>query len=160
MQGLSLLTSVFCDLPKGNKLMKKRVVVVEDDIQTAELVRIILEQAGYEVVNHYHGVDAMNYLKKESVDLVLLDIRLPGYDGFEILYWLRSESHQKTTPVIMLSADVMSNSQQWAEDLGANDYVCKPFQLDDFINRINAAIETAVIPWPTFSPSWHYAAAH
>ncbi len=147
--------------------MKKRIVVVEDDTQTAELLKIILDGAGFEVVNLYHGVDAVRFLEKEKFDLVLLDIRLPGYDGFEILEWLRTQSDKKAVPVVMLSADVMTNSRLRASDLGAVDYVCKPFQIDDLVNRIGAAMETAastahttgVFPWPAFTPTWQHAAA-
>ena len=140
--------------------MKKRVVVIEDDIQTGDLLRLILEQAGFDVINHYHGVDAIDYLTNERADLVLLDVRLPGYNGFEILKWLRSDSNHYATPVMMLTVDAQVASQRQAIDLGANDFVQKPFQVDDLVNRIWAAMETAVIPWPTFSPNWQYAAAH
>lgn len=139
--------------------MKKRIVVIEDDDQTAKLIKIILEGAGYEVANLYHGVDALQYLAKESFDLVLLDVRLPGYDGFEILNWLRTKSGRKATPVIMLSADVMKSSHQRAFDLGAADYIDKPFQLDDLVNRIERVLKTAVFVWPTFSQNWQPRAA-
>ncbi|KAA3664286.1 MAG: response regulator [Chloroflexi bacterium] len=140
--------------------MKKRIVVVEDDVQTAELMRIILDDAGFDVVNLYHGVDAVRYLEKEKADLILLDIRLPGYDGFEILERMHTNGMKQTAPIIMLSADVLSTSRQHAFDLGATDFVNKPFQINDLLNRITMAMETAVFPWPTLSPNWQHAPAN
>ena len=100
------------------------------------------------------------YLEKNNADLVLLDIRLPGYDGFEILERMHTDNSKRAIPTVMLSADVMNSSRQHALDLGAKDFVNKPFRIDDLLNRIEMAMETAVFPWPTSLPNWQHAAAH
>ena len=118
--------------------MRKKVLVVDDDIHIAELLRLILKRANLDVTLLYHGLDAINYLGDEKPDIILLDISIPGFDGFEILKWIRQKLGDQTTPVIMLSGYASSQSKDKAFELGANDYVIKPFNLHALTQTIRS----------------------
>ena len=118
--------------------MRKKVLVVDDDIHIAELLRLILKRAKLDVTLLYHGLDAINYLADEQPDIILLDISIPGFDGFEILKWIRQKLGDQTTPVIMLSGYTSSQSKDKAFELGANDYVIKPFNLHALTQTITS----------------------
>jgi len=118
--------------------MRRRVLVVEDDVQTAELLRLILKQAKFDVTTLFHGVDAIKYLGYEEPDIILLDVSIPGYDGFEILHWLRQKLGDVKTPVIMLSGHASLQTESLADALGANDYLVKPFDYHELTKRMDA----------------------
>lgn len=124
--------------------MRKHVLVVDDDIYIAELLRLILKRAGFDVTMLFHGVDVINYLGNEAPDIILLDMSLPGYDGLEILKWLRQKLGDENTPVIMLSAHATAQSKMLAQELGANDYVTKPFNLHALTERIRVLTKPAI----------------
>jgi len=126
--------------------MRKHVLVIDDDIYIAELLRLILKRAGFDVTMLFHGVDAINYLGNEAPDIILLDVSMPGFDGFEILKWLRQKLGDENTPVIMLSGHASAQSKMLAQELGANDYVTKPFNLHALTERIRVLTETVLAP--------------
>ncbi|MEP6985893.1 MAG: response regulator, partial [Chloroflexota bacterium] len=86
--------------------MAHRILVVDDDQQIVRLVRSYLEQAGMTVLMAYDGESAMHTIKKERPDLIILDVMLPGHNGFSITRWLRADSHLSDIPILMLTAKV------------------------------------------------------
>ncbi len=116
---------------------KQRVLVVDDDPGTANLVRLYLERAGYAVEVSYDGADALAKVKRQTPDLVVLDIMLPDASGLDICQRLRSESD---VPVIMLTAKVLETDKIQGFARGADDYVTKPFSPRELVSRVQAVI--------------------
>ena len=114
-----------------------RILMVEDEEDIAFLIRFLLERNGYAVEHAADGRQALDYLVDSPVpDLVLLDIMLPYHDGLEILERLRTQPNWQTVPVLMLTAKAREADIVRALELGADDYVTKPFQPDELLARL------------------------
>lgn len=114
-----------------------RIAIIEDEIKIAELVRDYLRREGYDSVLVHDGDAAMALLRTEPFDLVILDLMLPGRDGLAICRELRSFS---TVPVIMLTARVEEVDRLLGLELGADDYVLKPFSVRELVARVRAQL--------------------
>lgn len=115
-----------------------RIIVAEDDRKQAELLRSYLERDGHSVVLTHDGHTALSELRSRRPDLVLLDVMLPGLDGFEICQAIRAE--RLATAVIMVTARVGDDDQVSGLDYGADDYVTKPYSLRQLMARIRAVL--------------------
>lgn len=117
--------------------MSARVLVVEDEAKIAALLRDYLVAAGFEVRCCADGVAALGQALAWPAELVVLDVRLPGRDGFAVCRALRAES---TVPVLMLTARIEEADRVHGLDLGADDYVCKPFSPREVVARVRALL--------------------
>ena len=115
----------------------KKVLVVDDDVKTVELVKLYLNRDGYRVVTAYDGVEALRLARESHPDLIVLDLMLPGIDGLEICRTLRNESD---VPIIMLTAMTTDQDRLTGLDLGADDYVTKPFSPRELAARVRAVL--------------------
>ena len=115
----------------------KRVLVVDDDVKTVELVKLYLTRDGYRVFCAYDGLEALRLARESHPDLIVLDLMLPGMDGFEVCRTLRDESE---VPIIMLTARTMDQDKLTGLDLGADDYVTKPFSPRELAARVRAVL--------------------
>lgn len=115
-----------------------RILVVDDEVELAGSIHRILVQNNYTVDTALDGLQALDKIFVESYDLVLLDIMLPRRDGFAILRELRQAG--KSTPVLMLSARDGVNDRVKGLDLGADDYLAKPFSMEELLARIRALL--------------------
>lgn len=115
----------------------KRILIIEDDKSIAELERDYLEIEGFSVVIALSGNDGLNKALKEEVDLVLLDLMLPGIDGFQICKAIRTE---KDIPILMVSAKKEDIDKIRGLGLGADDYIVKPFSPSELVARVKAHI--------------------
>lgn len=113
------------------------ILTADDETEIRDIFRLYLEQAGYEVLEAPDGVTALNILKKQHVDLVLLDVMMPGLDGFRTLQKIREEYN---IPVIMVSAKTGDSDKILGLNIGADDYITKPFQPMEAVARINSNI--------------------
>ena len=118
---------------------KKRILVVDDERHIVRLVQVNLERAGYEVLTAFDGVEALEKVKTESPDMVVLDVMMPRMDGFEVLKNLQSDPGFQNIPVIMLTAKAQDADifKGWAS--GVSSYLTKPFnprELLVFVERI------------------------
>jgi DNA-binding response OmpR family regulator len=113
------------------------VLVVEDDPSIREVAALGLEQAGFQVETSGDGREGLIQFRQGAFDLVLLDVMLPSLDGFEVLREIRSESR---TPVVMLTARSELTDVVVGLELGADDYVTKPFELPELVARIKAVL--------------------
>ncbi|MBA3872187.1 MAG: response regulator transcription factor [Anaerolineae bacterium] len=120
--------------------MAHRILVVDDDQQIVRLVRSYLEQAGMTVLMAYDGESAMHTIKKERPDLIILDVMLPGHNGFSITRWLRADSHLSDIPILMLTAKVEDTDKISGLELGADDYLTKPFNPLEVVARTKAIL--------------------
>jgi DNA-binding response OmpR family regulator len=115
----------------------KKVLVVDDDAKTVELVKLYLDRDGYQVLTAYDGVEALRLAREGYPDLVVLDLMLPDIDGLEICRTLRRESD---VPIIMLTARTTDRDKLAGLDLGADDYVTKPFSPKELAARVRAVL--------------------
>ena len=115
--------------------MSSRVLVVDDDAQILRAVRTGLQARGYEVTTAGNGETALDRLSTESVDLVVLDLSLPGIDGHEVIRRLRAFSD---VPVLILSVRESQDDKVAALDAGADDYLTKPFAIGELLARMRA----------------------
>jgi two-component system alkaline phosphatase synthesis response regulator PhoP len=115
----------------------KRVLVVDDDVKTVELVKLYLNRDGYRVFTAYDGVEALRLARESHPDLIVLDLMLPGIDGLQVCRTLRSESD---VPIIMLTAKTTDQNKLTGLDLGADDYVTKPFSPKELAARVRAVL--------------------
>jgi len=115
----------------------KRVLVVDDDAKTVELVKLYLDRDGYKVLTAYDGVEALRLARESHPDLIVLDLMLPGIDGLEVCRTLRSESD---VPIIMLTAKTTEQDRLTGLGLGADDYVTKPFSPKELAARVRAVL--------------------
>ncbi len=115
----------------------KRVMVVDDDVKTVELVKLYLNRDGYRVITAYDGTEALNLARESKPDLIVLDIMLPGINGLEICRTLRKESD---VPIIMLTAMTTDRDKLTGLDIGADDYVTKPFSPRELAARVRAIL--------------------
>ncbi len=115
----------------------KRVLVVDDDVKTVELVKLYLNRDGYRVLTAYDGVEALRQAREGHPDLIVLDIMLPGIDGLEVCRTLRNESE---VPIIMLTAKITDQDKLTGLSLGADDYMTKPFSPRELAARVRAVL--------------------
>ncbi|HEY8449729.1 MAG TPA: response regulator [Bacillota bacterium] len=120
--------------------MPEKVLVVDDEPPIAEILRFNLEREGYQVITAYDGEQAVQMALSELPDVVVLDIMLPGIDGFEACRRIRRRS---AVPIIMLTAKEAERDKIHGLDLGADDYVTKPFSPQELIARIKAILRRA-----------------
>ena len=137
-QLVSKIDSVLnCEQPeKKTAKPKRKILLVDDEQAILKVVGIKLKISGYDVVTAPGGQEALDQIKKESPDIMLLDVIMPGIDGFEVLQKLRIFSE---LPVITFSA--RPENAQKALSLGANDFLAKPFDVDDMVRRIEKLLE-------------------
>ncbi len=126
---------------------KIRILVVDDEPKYVRAIRVNLEASGYKVISASDGLAAVQMAVREEPDLVLLDLRMPGMDGYEVCRQIREFS---TIPIIMLTALAESPDKVKGLDLGADDYVTKPFSAEELLARVRAVMRryevTAVRP--------------
>lgn len=115
----------------------KKVLIVDDDINICNITRRYLEKEGFEVYVKYNGEDALDFLKTNNVDIVILDIMLPGIDGIQVCEEVRRIS---TVPIIMLTAKGQVEDKIKGLKTGADDYVVKPFDPNELVARVQTVL--------------------
>jgi DNA-binding response OmpR family regulator len=120
--------------------MSPRILVVDDDLSIVKVVRGYLEQSGYQVLTAHDGETALHMLRRERPDLAILDLMLPGRDGREITRLVRADKTLAATPIIMLTARVEDTDKIVGLELGADDYITKPFNAHEVVARVNALL--------------------
>ncbi len=129
------------------------VLVVEDEIKIANIVREYLEDSGFKVHVIDNGLEVVDWVKQHTVDLVLLDVMLPGKDGLQICKDVRAFSQ---VPIIMLTAKVEEIDRILGLELGADDYVCKPFSPRELLARVKALLRRSTLQSEHLSDDgWH-----
>ncbi len=123
--------------------MSKRILVVDDDKQIVRVVKAYLEQAGFQVLAAYDGETALHMIRREKPDLVVLDLMLPNRDGWDITRIMRADEHLAQIPIIMLTARVEDTDKIVGLELGADDYITKPFNPREVVARVRAVLRRA-----------------
>jgi len=117
-----------------------RILVVDDDRDIVRLVRSYLEKAGYQVLTAYDGESALGLLRSEKPQLLILDLMLPDRDGWDVARMVRADSKIAATPIIMLTARVEDNDKIVGLEIGADDYITKPFNPREVVARVRALL--------------------
>lgn len=112
----------------------KKILVVEDDVDIHNLIKNVLEKERYDVISAYSGTEALLLIEKKDLDLILLDLMIPGLSGEEII------KKVKNIPIIVISAKISSEDKVNALSIGANDYITKPFDTNELLARIKVQL--------------------
>ena len=117
-------------------MQKDKILIVDDEADIALILKLQLEDAGYETVRARDGVEALEAVAQEPFDLIMLDIKMPRMDGLEVLSRLKGDE----TPVVMMTAHGSEDIAVDAMKKGALDYISKPFSTDDMLQKVERAI--------------------
>jgi len=117
-------------------MAKKKILVVEDEKDMTETLAFRLESNDYEVVKAYDGQEALEKVRKEKPDLIILDLMLPKIDGYKVCRMLKFDEKYKSIPIIMLTARAQETDKKMGEEVGADAYITKPFESRDLLEKI------------------------
>ena len=121
---------------KNNGTRKAKILVVEDQAPVAMMMIYLLNHVGCETETAWNGEKALQMVQAENFDLITLDVDMPGMNGYEICRRLKKDLRLRQTPVVFVSGRACDEDRQHALELGAVDYIIKPFEATDFIFRI------------------------
>ena len=122
--------------------MKHRVLLVDDEADITELLSYNFRAAGYDVLTASDGMLAVSTAQRWLPEAIVLDVNLPGLDGFAVCEMLRLLPSTRAIPILMLTAWASNNSRKVGEQLGANDYFTKPFSPRDVVARVGELVKT------------------
>ncbi len=120
--------------------MTPRILVVDDDRSIVKVICSYLEQSGYQTLTAHDGEMALHQLRRERPDLVILDLMMPNRDGWEVTQIVRGDKALAATPIIMLTARVEDTDKIVGLELGADDYITKPFNAREVVTRVKALL--------------------
>jgi CheY-like chemotaxis protein len=120
-------------------MSKGRILIVEDDMDNYELVRFILERAGYDVFLAVNGRDGVAAARFQQPDLILMDLGMPEMDGWNAAKKLKAEETTKSIPLYALTAHTLPSERKRAMEAGCDGYVSKPIHMDGFLNTVEGA---------------------
>lgn len=127
--------------------MNNKILVVDDDRAINELIKVNLELAGYSVVQAYDGIEGFAVAKQELPSLIILDVMMPDVDGYTVAQRVRLNPELKNTPILMLTALSQLNDKVRGFDIGVDDYLVKPFEMEELKVRVRALLKrTKQIP--------------
>jgi two-component system, OmpR family, alkaline phosphatase synthesis response regulator PhoP len=132
--------------------MPEKILVVDDEKDLLELVEYNLGKEGYKVLTAENGIDALKAAKKEPPSLIVLDIMLPGMQGLEVLRELKKRPESQNIPVILLTAKGEELDKVLGLELGADDYVTKPFSPRELVARVKAVLRRLAVKGPATEP--------
>ncbi len=120
----------------GNET-KKKILIVDDEIDIVETLKFILEDAGYECYCAFDGEEGLNIAREIIPDLMILDVMMPKINGYKISRLLKYDSKYKNIPIIMITARSQDEDRLIGEETGVNEYITKPFELDYVVDKVN-----------------------
>ncbi|MFH1422685.1 MAG: response regulator [Planctomycetota bacterium] len=119
----------------------KTVLIVEDDIDCADSIKIKLENRGYRIVTAFDGLIALDMARDLQPDLVILDIRVPGLSGYHVCRLLKFDERYRKIPIIMLTGKVDRESREMGIKAGADKYITKPFEFTELLAEVSRLLE-------------------
>jgi len=120
--------------------MDKKILVIEDEPGTLRFVKYTLEQEGYQVYTSQNGLEGLKKAQQNGIDLIVLDIMLPGIDGFEICHRLRARPETAHLPILMFSAKAQEIDKATGLKMGADDYLIKPADPTEILSRVKGLL--------------------
>ena len=137
---------------------QKTILVVEDEKDILQLVKLYLEKEGFRVVTAMTGLDCLTQVKTETPDLIVLDLMLPEMDGLDVCKRLRAKTETAMLPIIMLTAKAEESDTVIGLELGADDYVTKPFSPKALTARVKALLRRTERAPSAEAGHYHYGA--
>ncbi|KYH35942.1 transcriptional regulatory protein WalR [Clostridium tepidiprofundi DSM 19306] len=128
-------------------MSEQTILIVDDEEHIQELIKFNLERNGYKVICANNGVDALRIIKDKVPQLVLLDLMLPGIDGYDVCKEIRKDSTISSIPIIMITAKSEEFDKILGLELGADDYITKPFSVRELIARVKALLRRAAMQY-------------
>ncbi len=122
--------------------MPRTVMVIDDDSEIVDMTRLILEGGGYEVISAASGQEALRTLERTRPELILLDINMPGMDGFQVLRLLKVDERTNHIPVALFSIKTAVRDHLHGLQEGAFDYITKPFSCDELLGRVERIFQS------------------
>lgn len=119
----------------------KKILIVDDEIDVVEVVTVLLEHEGYELLKAYDGQEALDIIEEVVPDLVILDIMMPKIDGVEVCRRMREKEKMADIPIVMFSAKLSAIDKKESFDAGADGFISKPFNARGFIAGIKTYLE-------------------
>ncbi len=121
---------------------RQRILVIDDNADIRELVAFVLQKENYEVTTAPDGVSGLRLIKENKPDLILLDVMMPDFSGFEVLEAVRKDKDSKVQaiPVLMITSKSATVDIDQALELGANSYIVKPFRPTNLVQKVNALL--------------------
>jgi len=116
--------------------MAKKILIVDDEPQLVEMVKMRLEASGYEIISAHDGQEGLDKAKKEKPDLIILDLMLPKIDGYKVCRMLKFDEKYKKIPIILFSARAQEEDKKMGEEVGADTYITKPFDPKVLLGKI------------------------
>ncbi len=123
--------------------MAKRIIVVDDDKEIREIVTFVLSRNGFEVVVACNGQQLQTLLAQQRPDLIILDVMMPGENGYQIFGYLRSNPETQHIPVVIMTAHAEHIYERISVDLGAAEHITKPFHPLDLVERVKALLQVS-----------------
>jgi two-component system alkaline phosphatase synthesis response regulator PhoP len=124
---------------------REKILIVDEEIDASTALKVALEAEGYNVIEALDGYEGIRKAKSENPDIILLDIMMPGMDGFEVCQLLKADPASMHIPIIMLTAKGEVDDKVEGLELGADDYVTKPFNLKELKARIRIVLRRGII---------------
>lgn len=121
----------------------KKILVVDDEPDIVSMLKMRLEASGYEVITAVDGSSGYDKAKSDLPDLIILDLMLPGIDGYQVCRLLKFDEKYRRIPIIMLTAKSQKEDKEWGEKVGADFYLTKPFEAGEVLGKIKELLEKA-----------------
>lgn len=122
-------------------MFKKKILIIEDTEFMTKLISDVLKKAGYEVISASNGPNGIQKVREEKPDLVILDVIMPGMNGFEVCKILRDDESNNLMPIIMLTAQENEDDKLEGLEIGADDYIIKPFNSRELVSRVRNTLK-------------------
>ena len=120
---------------------KKRILIVEDEADILEMVAMRLEASGYEVISALDGQEAFEKARKETPDLIILDLMLPKMDGYKVCGLLKRDTRYARIPIILFTARAQETDMKMGQEVGADAYITKPFEPQVLLGKIKELLK-------------------
>lgn len=120
---------------------KKRILVVDDEVELVNMLTLRLEANDYEVIASYDGQDALDKARKEQPHLILLDLMLPKMDGYKVCALLKADSRYNKIPIIMFTARAQDTDKELGREAGADAYITKPFEAQALLGKMRELLK-------------------
>ena len=122
-------------------MAKKRILIVEDERQMVEMMKMRLEANDYEVLAAYDGQEGLDMAKKEKPDLIILDLMLPKMNGYKVCGLLKKDARYAKIPIMIFTAKAQEEDKKLGEEIGADGYLTKPFEPETLLGKIKELIK-------------------
>lgn len=122
-------------------MSQAKILIVDDEADLAETIRFSLELEGYNVLVASDGEAGLNVARQEKPDLILLDLMLPKLDGYKVCRLLKFDERYKSIPILMLTAKTQEKDKILGKETGANEYLTKPFEMDELMAKIKSYLK-------------------